>query len=572
MDVSAGWDKFAETMFEASKSRYATVGLDGLVRYANPLARESMGLLPGRLLVDLVPEIQDRLSQVLGGGENPEGALLRCGEATYLVNLSPVQADGKLLGALCNFIDMNLTEAEMRQLRTYEELIRLQDAIIDSLPDGLWISDGQGTVVRINPASERLNGVTAQQVLGRNMRDLVKEKVFERSTVLEVLRSKAPYSVARNRKGRFLALSGTPVFNEAGEIIRVVVAERDITEIETLHKDLEEQESMNSRFRERLAELQLEEVESHRVIAKSDCMQKAIREAIKASSGESTVLLLGESGVGKELFADLIYKYSGRAGKPLVKINCGAIPESLLEAELFGYEKGAFTGAQTKGKPGYFELADGGIMFLDEVAELTLSAQVKLLRFLEDGRVTRVGGTQSRKLDVRILAATHRDLTAMVESGSFRLDLFYRLNIIPIHIPPLRERKECVLPLLYHYLDQFETRSGVRHRFTRAATDVLLAYQWPGNVRELANLCQRLAVMSDVEMISLGDIPPEIVGKSALVQARSEDLSLREVLENTERTLLLEARQRHGTQALMAEALGMDRSTIARKLMKYGIK
>jgi transcriptional regulator with PAS, ATPase and Fis domain len=301
-------------------------------------------------------------------------------------------------------------------------------------------------------------------------------------------------------------------------------------------------------------------------------MQKAIREAIKASSGESTVLLLGESGVGKELFADLIYKYSGRAGKPLVKINCGAIPESLLEAELFGYEKGAFTGAQTKGKPGYFELADGGIMFLDEVAELTLSAQVKLLRFLEDGRVTRVGGTQSRKLDVRILAATHRDLTAMVESGSFRLDLFYRLNIIPIHIPPLRERKECVLPLLYHYLDQFETRSGVRHRFTRAATDVLLAYQWPGNVRELANLCQRLAVMSDVEMISLGDIPPEIVGKSALVQARSEDLSLREVLENTERTLLLEARQRHGTQALMAEALGMDRSTIARKLMKYGIK
>jgi PAS domain S-box-containing protein len=531
-----------------------------------------MGLLPGRLLVDLVPEIQDRLSQVLGGGENPEGALLRCGEATYLVNLSPVQADGKLLGALCNFIDMNLTEAEMRQLRTYEELIRLQDAIIDSLPDGLWISDGQGTVVRINPASERLNGVTAQQVLGRNMRDLVKEKVFERSTVLEVLRSKAPYSVARNRKGRFLALSGTPVFNEAGEIIRVVVAERDITEIETLHKDLEEQESMNSRFRERLAELQLEEVESHRVIAKSDCMQKAIREAIKASSGESTVLLLGESGVGKELFADLIYKYSGRAGKPLVKINCGAIPESLLEAELFGYEKGAFTGAQTKGKPGYFELADGGIMFLDEVAELTLSAQVKLLRFLEDGRVTRVGGTQSRKLDVRILAATHRDLTAMVESGSFRLDLFYRLNIIPIHIPPLRERKECVLPLLYHYLDQFETRSGVRHRFTRAATDVLLAYQWPGNVRELANLCQRLAVMSDVEMISLGDIPPEIVGKSALVQARSEDLSLREVLENTERTLLLEARQRHGTQALMAEALGMDRSTIARKLMKYGIK
>jgi transcriptional regulator with PAS, ATPase and Fis domain len=303
-------------------------------------------------------------------------------------------------------------------------------------------------------------------------------------------------------------------------------------------------------------------------------MEKALRRAFKVSAVDSTVLLLGESGVGKELFADLIYKYSERAGKPLVKINCGAIPESLLEAELFGYEKGAFTGAQVKGKPGYFELADGGVLFMDEIAELTLSAQVKLLRFLQDGQVMRVGATHSRKLNVRILAATHQDLQAMVERGTFRLDLYYRLSVIPISIPPLRERGDCILPLLHHYIDHFGERMGQRRRLTRAASEVLMAYPWPGNVRELANLCERLVVMSETELIGLADLPPDILdrsGKAALVQTGPEERTLGQVLENTERTLLLEARQRHGSQMLMAKALGIDQSTVARKMKKYGI-
>jgi transcriptional regulator with PAS, ATPase and Fis domain len=278
--------------------------------------------------------------------------------------------------------------------------------------------------------------------------------------------------------------------------------------------------------------------------------------------------------VGKELFADVIYKYSDRVGKPLVKINCGAIPESLLEAELFGYEKGAFTGAQDKGKPGYFELADGGILFLDEIAELTLASQVKLLRFLEDGRVTRVGATRSRQLDVRILAATHQDLQAMVERGAFRLDLFYRLSVIPIAIPPLRERAECILPLLRHYTGFFAERMGVSRRFSRAASEALIAYPWRGNVRELANLCERLVVMSESELIGLADLPPDILGQNgpaALAQDGPEALTLNQVLDNTERRLLLEARQRHGSQTLMAKALGIDQSTVARKLKKHGI-
>jgi DNA-binding NtrC family response regulator len=211
---------------------------------------------------------------------------------------------------------------------------------------------------------------------------------------------------------------------------------------------------------------------------------------------------------------------------------------------------------------------------MDEIAELTLSAQVKLLRFLQDGHVMRVGGTQSRKLNVRILAATHQDLKTMVERGTFRLDLFYRLSVIPIAIPPLRDRTDCILPLLHHYTNFFAERMGVSRRITRAASEVLISYAWPGNVRELANLCERLVVMSESELIGLEDIPPDIMGragKAAVIANGSNQLTLNQAIENTERTLLLEARQRHGNQILMAKALGVDQSTVARKMKKYGI-
>jgi len=457
----------------------------------------------------------------------------------------------------------------------YRELAREQDAIINSTSEGLWICDGDANVLRVNPASERLNGISASQVVGRNMRDLVAEGMFDRSATLEVLRTRAPVDMLQNRGGRKLVLTGIPVFDDAGNLIRVVVNERDVTEVEALHRALEDQEAMKDRLRDQMHEMQVVAVESRRVIARSACMQKALRQAMKVSAVDSTVLVLGESGVGKGLFADLIHKYSSRAEKPLVKINCGAIPESLVEAELFGYEKGAFTGAQAKGKPGYFELADGGILFLDEVAELPLSSQVKLLRFLEDGRVMRVGGTQSREVDVRILAATHRDLPAMVENRAFRLDLYYRLSVIPLYVPPLRERTECILPTLRHYVALYAERLGARRRLSRGAIDALLGYPWPGNVRELINLCERLVVMSEAELIDVTDLPPDIVRRAgragAAPAAWPEEFSLEQAVESTERAMLLRARARHGNQAKIAKALGVNQSTIARKMKKYGI-
>jgi PAS domain S-box-containing protein len=567
------WDAFADTLLEASKNGCTAVDPDGHVLYANKLAREELGILPGAPMGDLAPDLRDRMEAVLAGGEDPDGELLHRGESTYLIKVSRIQVDGEILGTLSVFIDVTLLETTARQMRAYAELSRQLDAVLNALSEGLWISDGQGNVLSINPASERLNNIRAAQVVGRNMQALVDEGVFDRSATMEVVARKGPVSILQNRQGKTLALEGIPVYDQAGELFRVVVTERDVTEIEALHRELEVQEEMKQRMRDRMLEMQLEEVESRRIIARSPCMQKALRHAFKVSAVDSTVLILGESGVGKELIADLIYKYSERAGKPLVKINCGAIPESLLEAELFGYEKGAFTGALVKGKPGYFELADGGIIFMDEIAELTLSAQVKLLRFLEDGRVLRVGGTQSRKFNVRILAATHQDLQGMVDRGAFRLDLFYRLSVIPIAIPPLRERTDCILPLLHHYTEFFAERMGVSRRLTKAASDALLAYSWPGNVRQLANLCERLVVMAESELIGLADLPPDILGQAGMAPLASAgpEPTLAQALENTERTMLLEARQRHGRQVEMAKALGIDQSTIARKLKKFGI-
>jgi len=354
-----------------------------------------------------------------------------------------------------------------------------------------------------------------------------------------------------------------------------VVSERDITEIDRLQRDLEHQEAVSDQYRHQMLEMQQLELDAQPVIARSPSMIKALQQARKVAEADSSVLILGESGVGKGLLADIIHRNSQRANRPLIKINCGAIPESLIEAELFGYEKGAFTGAQAGGKPGQFELANGGTLFLDEIAELPLASQVKLLRFLEDGRSTRLGGTEAKQLDVRVLAATHRNLEEMVEQGGFRLDLYYRLNVIPIAVPALRERRDCLIPLIRHYINQFATQNNGPKRLSRASLDAMTAYPYPGNVRELMNICERLVVMTETELIDLPDLPTNLASHTMELSSEPGDwpetMTLQQAVEAVERKLLTQAQQRYNNQIDIAEALGVNQSTIARKLKKYGL-
>ncbi len=258
--------------------------------------------------------------------------------------------------------------------RTYQELTREHDAIIDSSSDGLFVCDGQGRILRVNPASERINNATSAQLVGRDYLDVAAAGlVILPSAALEAIKQREKVSLQQeNRYGRKLISTATPVFDDAGELIRVVVNERDITEMDRLQRQLEEQQVLSDRFRHQALERQKQQLDALPIIAKSPCMLKALKQALKVSEVDSTVLILGESGVGKGLFADLIHKYSGRAKQPIIKINCDAIPEALIEAELFGYEKGAFPGA-VGSKPGQLEMAAGGTIFLDEIAELPLS-------------------------------------------------------------------------------------------------------------------------------------------------------------------------------------------------------
>lgn len=568
-------DNYSQALIDAMGVGFLAVNTLGITILANSIAQESFGAYPGSDLKAAFPELWPKTLKILKGRKHNSEFTLRLGKITYLIRANPIVMESELIGALYVFIESSGLEEMAMQTSIFQEIIGELEAVINSSSEGLWICDGEANVLRMNPASERIHGVKAEDIIGRNMQDLVDEGFIDKSATLEVIKARSAVNILQHRKGRKLVISGTPVFDSNGKMFRIVSSVRDITEIETMQRELEEQEAMKDQLRNHMLELQHMELESKRVIAKSPCMLKALRQAIKVGSVDSSVLLLGESGVGKGLIADIIHKNSHRSEKPLIRINCGAIPDSLIESELFGYEKGAFTGAKTSGKPGYLELADGGTLFLDEIAELPSPSQVKLLRFLEDGRITRLGGTVNRTVDVRILAATHQDLEEMIGLGKFRLDLYYRLKVVPINVPAVRERRDCILPLIDHYIEYFGTKNGISKRLTRSASDALLSYPYPGNVRELMNICERLVVMSETELIDIKDLPSDIVSRVKEVTAETSelisDMTLQQALDNLERKMLAESLKLHKNQRRMAAALGINQSTIARKLEKHGL-
>jgi len=551
-----------------------SAGQGGVVIDSSGSALHAWGLV-ARLLGDagpgglsrVLPKLRGLLDEVLVSGETSlrlelDGAVSGC-----MAWAGVCTRDRTVVGALAILLENGPVQHLTREL----------DAIIESSSDGLFVCDGKGRILHMNPASARINHVPPAKVIGRDYLDVAREGyVILPSAALESIKKRQVVSLLQeNRYGLKLISTATPIFDDDGNLIRVVVSEHDITEMDRLQRQLEEQQAIGDQYRDQVMELQQEQLAARPVIARSPAMVRALRQALKLSKVDSTVLILGESGVGKGLVADLIHQNSRRADSPVIKINCGAIPETLIEAELFGYEKGAFTGAVTS-KPGHLELADGGTLFLDEVAELPLASQVKLLRFMEDGQVMRLGGTISRKVDVRILAATNRDLQQLVQEGAFRVDLFYRLSVIPLRVPALRERKECLVPLIRAYVDHFAERSGCTRRLTRAALDQLAGYPFPGNVRELMNVCERLVVMSDAELIDVNDLPQAVViggggAGSGSAETWPAAMSMHQIMESVERAVLVEASRRWRRQQGIAAALDMSQPTVARKLQKYGI-
>lgn len=490
-----------------------------------------------------------------------------------------VDTDGKLKGIITRtdlvkaFI--NLRDIIATELSKVKELNRELDAIIESCYDGIYITDGEGVTLRINKSYERITGIKAEEVIGRHMRDLVKEGYFSKSVSLLVIEKQEPVTIMHDIKtGKRLLITGSPVRDEKGNIVKVVTIARDITELNQLKEQLERTKELSEMYHRELEHLKEAKLDIQGIVSKSPSMQRVVDLSLKVSQVDSTLLITGESGVGKEVIANLIHSRGPRKNGPMIKVNCASIPDTLLESELFGYNKGAFTGANKEGKPGMAELAHGGTLFLDEIGELPLLLQSKLLRVIQDKEVVRLGGTRPIKIDARIIAATNKSLFTMVAEGKFREDLYYRLNVVPIFIEPLRERKEDIPPLIVSFVNKYNERYKLNKRFTTEALEALVEYRWPGNVRELENVIERLIVMVSEDIIDIKHLPG-IIKEGAFTKqgiSVSNILPLKDAIKKTEEILITSALREHKTTRGAAKALKVNQSTVVRKAQKYGIK
>ncbi|MGO1097218.1 sigma-54 interaction domain-containing protein [Priestia megaterium] len=444
-------------------------------------------------------------------------------------------------------------------------------AIFETSYDVMYVSDGEGNTIRASSACLELWGKKENELIGRNVIDLEKEGIYTPSITRLVLEQRKKVSAIQTTKeGKRLMVVGTPIKNEQGEVIRVINASRDITEVSQMQSEISEMKRLIAGYKQELMELKKDKTEKVKLISYSKKMEKTLELARRVANVDSTVLILGESGVGKEMVANLIHETSDRKNSPFIKVNCGAIPENLLESELFGYEGGAFTGAKKEGKMGLFELANKGTLFLDEIAEMPLALQVKLLRVLQEREVMRVGGVKPVAVNVRIIAATNRNLHEDVQKGNFREDLYYRLNVIPLSILPLRERREDILPLASYFIEQFNQKYLTKKTLSAETAEAFELYNWPGNVRELQNIVERLIVMSDGDEIQHLHLPEEITNLSSnrdKVQVL-DILPLKECMEMAEKQLLRLAKQKYSSTVKIADALQVNQSTISRKLQK----
>ncbi|WP_179123998.1 sigma-54 interaction domain-containing protein [Marinococcus halophilus] len=464
-----------------------------------------------------------------------------------------------------------INQSVLQQIHAYQEHSEDLKAIFDSSFDVIYVSDYKGKTLRVSAASKQLWDQEPKEIIGKNTSRLESEGVYTPSVTRLVLEKRKKVSTIQSTKtGKRLMVVGTPIQDPEGNIKRVVNASRDITEINQLQSELSETKNLAEAYKLELESLREKHRKENKIIYRSQEMEKTIRIADKVAQADSTVLITGESGVGKEEIATYLHENSKRSKKPYIKINCGAVPETLLEAELFGYEKGAFTGAHPSGKKGLMELSHHGTLFLDEISEMPFSLQVKLLRVLQEKEITRIGSTTPITIDVRIITATNQDLLKEVKKGSFREDLYYRLNVIPISIPALRKRKEDVSPLAFHFMDKLNDKYNSSKKLSPKVMNELQLFDWPGNVRELQNIIERMVVLSESNLIEPEDLP-EIIktnissSSTTLVQ---DIMPLKACLESAEEQLLKLAQEKYSTITQIAEALHVNQSTISRKLAK----
>src|SRR5690625_52390 len=446
-------------------------------------------------------------------------------------------------------------------------------AAIDNSYDGIYITDHQGITLKTNAAIERLTGIPKEYYIGKNVDSLISRGILKESVTHRVVKQRRTVSIVeKNFEGKEILLTGTPLFNENGEVEKIVTNIRDLSDLNELQAEIRKVRKQNEAYRKELSKLKKEKHVIQGAIVNNDQMKEIYETAERIANIDVTILITGETGVGKDVLAKYIYEKSERSKKgEYIKVNCGAIPADLLESELFGYEAGAFTGANPKGKVGLFEAANDGVLFLDEIGELPLNLQVKLLRVLQEGEIQRIGGVKTKKVDTRIIAATNRDLMSMVKKGEFREDLYYRLNVIPLDIPPLRKRRDDILPLTDFFLNEVNEKYKMQKVFSNDLKKYFYSYDWPGNVRELANLVERLVVTTLGDEIRADDLPEKYVENDKNPDQLHSIRPLKEAVELAEKRVLSLAIEQCNSTYEVARLLEVSQPTVVRRLKKYGI-
>lgn len=556
-----------KAVLEATPHGIVAVDARGYITFVNPAAEVILRLKAERVIggdvADFLPNCS--VGEVLATGRPLRNYKNTINGSTYIAHAAPIIDDNDIIGAVASFQPFSEIESLADELGVVKQLYKELDAVISCSYDGLLVTDGNGVIRKVNAATVKLLGLKPPPGAG----EVANEHQLGVKVAAKVRQERRPCSLSCRVGDRQVALTGNPVFDENGAVVRIVTNVRDLTELSALRQELEEVSRLKERYFSELSRLKAASAAAGGTYH-SAAMERVYDLALRVAAADTPVLIQGESGVGKEVLADYLHANSARHNGPFIKINCAAIPETLLEAELFGYTEGAFTGARRGGKPGVFEIAHGGTLFMDEIGELPGSIQAKLLRALQDQEFFKVGGSRPVKFDARLLFATNRELEAEVRAGRFREDLFYRINVVPLLVPPLRERPQDIVALTAEFLAKMNAKHRTDKKLSAGVIEAFTAYPWPGNVRELINVLERLVLTCREAAIGVADLPASF-RKAGLAAPPGSGpvLPLRDVLELVEKDVIEEALRVAKSLRQAARALGIDPSTLLRKAAKH---
>ena len=468
---------------------------------------------------------------------------------------------------------MNPINCICRQCKSRSECHKDKMDVVFRIMDNendVTLTDGKGIVLRVSDSYENHYDVAKEDVIGRSVYELEEQEIFKPSVTVEVLKEKKKVTLMqRTKKGEKVLTTGVPILDEDGEVEYVISFNSiDIANVTTLHDNYSKLTQLMKEYSAEIQHLKMKELEENSLIAKSKEMSDIKDLILQIAEVDANVLITGETGVGKSMVAKMLHQTSSRADGPFIEINCGTIPQTLLESELFGYEKGAFTGASQKGKLGKIELANGGTLFLDEIGELPLDMQIKILQVIQQKVISRIGSLEKTAVDFRLVAATNKDLEKAIRQGEFREDLYYRLSVIDIYIPPLRERRDDIVPLILNFMEKFNARYRKVLSVSSDALSLLESYDWPGNIRQVENFIERIVITFKGKMVDGKDLPKAFQpGQRKPVDLDGSSLS--RMLDEYEKEIFTDALEKYRTSVAVGKALGISQTTAARKLRKY---